>query len=136
MYFNLDIESDSTKIFESELYLFRLILCRAKHLIDFTFTNRLSMTSNSYISIKTCVSSILTKLTINVNTFDDCLYLLDGRFNHLSTLIIDIEKISISISDIDNMVKIYSIIMFRTNMELDICTVQTENTSSLGLIGT
>ncbi|CAF3747404.1 unnamed protein product [Rotaria sp. Silwood1] len=50
-----------------------------------------------------CFSSILTKLTINVNTFDDCLYHLDGRFIRLSTLIINIEKISISISDLEKM---------------------------------
>jgi hypothetical protein len=70
------------------------------------------MISRSDQSIRTCASSILTKLTIKVSTFDDCLYLVDGRFNHLSTLIIDIEKMAISIADIDNMVKIYSMIMF------------------------
>jgi hypothetical protein len=115
MYFNLDVKLDNTKIFEPKLYVFRLILSLAEHLTDFTYSNRLSMTcmtSNRYLAIRTCGSSILTKLTINVNTFDDCLYLLDGRFNRLSTLIIDIEKISISIEDIDNMVKIYSMIMF------------------------
>ncbi|CAF1370841.1 unnamed protein product [Rotaria sordida] len=55
MYFNLDIQSNNTKSFES------------------------------------------------VNNFDDCLYLLDGRFNRLSTLIIDIEEISISIATIENL---------------------------------
>ncbi len=113
MYFNLDIKSKkSIKSFESELYAVRLVLSRAKYLTDFTFSNRVSISSNTYIPIRNCICSILTKLTINVATFDDCLYLLDGRFNRLSTLIIDIEKISISIMDIDNMVKIYSIIIF------------------------
>jgi hypothetical protein len=35
-------------------------------------------------------SSTLLKLTINVQYFDDCLYLLDGRFNQLHTLHVDL----------------------------------------------
>jgi hypothetical protein len=34
--------------------------------------------------LTSCVSSTLTKLTIDINTFDDCLYLLDGRLDSLS----------------------------------------------------
>jgi hypothetical protein len=37
-----------------------------------------------------CTSSTLTRLNISVGSFDACLYLLDGRFECLSTLIIEI----------------------------------------------
>ncbi|CAF1537253.1 unnamed protein product [Rotaria sordida] len=49
-----------------------------------------------------CVSSTLTKLNINVDTFDDCLYILDGRLDSLSVLIINIREISTPLSNIDN----------------------------------
>jgi hypothetical protein len=35
-------------------------------------------------------SSTLLNLKINIQSFEDCLYLLDGRFNQLRTLIIDL----------------------------------------------
>jgi hypothetical protein len=38
-------------------------------------------------------SSTLRKLKIRLQTFNDCLYLLDGRFNQLQTLIVDLMKI-------------------------------------------
>jgi hypothetical protein len=50
-------------------------------------------------------SSTLVNLSIEVETFDDCLYLLDERLNNLCTLKIDIEDIDISVFDVDNMVK-------------------------------
>jgi hypothetical protein len=40
-----------------------------------------------------CMSSTLTNLKIRVLSFNDCLYLLDGRLDCLSTLIIHVEKI-------------------------------------------
>jgi hypothetical protein len=43
----------------------------------------------------TCFSPILTCLNISVNTFDDCLYLLDGRLKQLTEL-------SVAVYDIDN----------------------------------
>ncbi len=42
----------------------------------------------------TCFSPILTYLSINVNTFDDCLYLLDGRLKQLTEL-------SVNVCDVD-----------------------------------
>jgi hypothetical protein len=35
-------------------------------------------------------SSTLRILNLRLQTFDDCLYLLDGRFNQLHTLIVDL----------------------------------------------
>ncbi|CAF2140517.1 unnamed protein product, partial [Rotaria magnacalcarata] len=53
-----------------------------------------------------CVSSALTRLEIHIDTFDDCLYLLDGRFECLTTLIVNIRKIFVSKSNIDNTKKL------------------------------
>jgi hypothetical protein len=39
------------------------------------------------------MSSTLIKLKINVATFFDCLYMLDGRLDFLSTLIINVRDI-------------------------------------------
>ncbi len=62
-----------------------------------------------------CVSSTLTKLIITVQSFDDCLYFLDGRFEHLSILIISIIKIKDSSSNIDNTVSIKLTVKYDKN---------------------
>ncbi len=49
-------------------------------------------------------SSILTQLSINVCTLDDCLYLLDGRLKQLTTLIVRIGLITDSSTIVHNMV--------------------------------
>ncbi|CAF5023462.1 unnamed protein product, partial [Rotaria socialis] len=81
--------------------MFALILSISKCLIDLTFTERIRI-SFSNLPSTSCVSSTLIKLKINVNTFDDCLYLLDGCLQYLSIMIIDIDEISDSSSNIDN----------------------------------
>ncbi len=74
------------------------------HILNF-FKNLQNLTINgssiaAYPGLSLCdlpsttfSSSILTKLCINISTFDDCLYLLDGRLNQLNTLIIRIYDI-------------------------------------------
>ncbi|CAF4572452.1 unnamed protein product, partial [Rotaria sp. Silwood2] len=57
------------------------------------------LTGALFFPSTSCTSSTLIKLKVNVATFDDCLYLLDGRLKHLSTLIIHVKKISLSFSD-------------------------------------
>ncbi|CAF1389643.1 unnamed protein product [Rotaria sordida] len=59
-----------------------------------------------------CLSSTVTKLRVNVNTFDDCLYLLNGSIKSLSTLIIRIYKIKRSSSKIDNTKKLVKLKCF------------------------
>ncbi|CAF0738190.1 unnamed protein product [Rotaria sordida] len=91
---------------ENESNLFALILSRSKRLTDLTYSQWFC-SGNSLISMynlpsTSCVCSTLTKLNIDVNHFDDCLYFLDGRFDSLSTLIIYIETISSPLSNIDN----------------------------------
>ncbi|CAF3560301.1 unnamed protein product, partial [Rotaria sp. Silwood2] len=81
-----------------------------KQLVDMTFsemsyTRRLGI-STFNLSLTSCISSTLIKLKIDVNTFDDCLYLLDGRLECLSILIVNIREISMSLSKIDNTKKL------------------------------
>jgi hypothetical protein len=52
-------------------------------------------------------SSILTDLYILVETFDDCLYLLDGRLNRLTTLNITVYCIDNSSTIVQNMVNFH-----------------------------
>lgn len=86
-----------------------------KCLTDLTFRqwfpNKSESISIFHMPSTSCVSSTLRKLNIEVNTFDDCLYLLDGCFDSLSTLIINIAKISGSLSNIANTVRIFLIMM-------------------------
>ncbi|CAF3161616.1 unnamed protein product, partial [Rotaria sp. Silwood2] len=46
-----------------------------------------------YLSPPTVISSTLLELYVNLEYFSDCLYLLDGRFNQLHTLYVDIADI-------------------------------------------
>ncbi|CAF1172263.1 unnamed protein product [Rotaria sordida] len=50
----------------------------------------------------TFCSSILTNLCINVNSLDDCLYLLDGRLKQLTTFIVQVDCINNDSSIIHN----------------------------------
>ncbi|CAF3930454.1 unnamed protein product [Rotaria sordida] len=49
-----------------------------------------------------CSSSIIIELNINVRTIDDCLRLLDGRFNQMKTLIVTVNSIEAPSLHIDN----------------------------------
>ncbi|CAF0968341.1 unnamed protein product [Adineta steineri] len=46
--------------------------------------------SLDYLPSTSFSSPILTHLNINVDTFDDCLHLLDGRFRKLTTLCVNV----------------------------------------------
>jgi hypothetical protein len=59
-----------------------------------------------YLLWKNDISSTLIKLKINVETFADCLYLLDGPLICLSTLIINVSSIFDPLLDIDPTVSI------------------------------
>jgi hypothetical protein len=79
-----------------------MILSTCERLCDLTF-NQCILDKNLRVSIfnlptTSCVSLTLTKL----NTFDDCLYLLDGRLECFSTLIVDISAITESSLNKDN----------------------------------
>jgi len=55
-----------------------------------------------------CSSSTIVQLVVNVRTIDDCLRLLDGRFNQMKTLIVTIEFIETPSLNIDNQVENFS----------------------------
>ncbi len=88
--------------------IFTLLLHLCKRLISINFCQlhyRRTMCSFD-LSTSNCMSSTLTVLKMNVKTFDDCLYLLDGRLDSLSKLIIHVARITCSSRTIDNMVSI------------------------------
>ncbi len=90
--------------------IFVSILSLCQRLVNLNFC-QLSEYRSLSISIcklsSSCMSSTLSTLKINVATFNDCLYLLDGRLHCLSKLIIHVKKtISFMSSTIDNTVSI------------------------------
>ncbi|UJR29663.1 hypothetical protein I4U23_017211 [Adineta vaga] len=106
----VDILSD-----QNESNIFLLILNVGKHLTDMMFHHRFSsecLGNTSFDLSRSHISSTLTKLTINVTSFDDCFYLLDGRLEYLTILIIDIKKISYSALTINNTVKLFKLKQF------------------------
>ncbi|CAF4354442.1 unnamed protein product [Rotaria socialis] len=108
---NAEINDDTTRELsdENNSNIFELILSLGKCLIDLTFSqsfrDREFEVPTLNITSTGCVSLTLTKLKIKVNTFDDCLYVLDGRLQCLSTFIIDIFEIFDSSAIIGNTVK-------------------------------
>ncbi|CAF1127106.1 unnamed protein product [Adineta steineri] len=104
----LDFKYDTTlSISETSSIMFALILSLCKRLVKLNFYEfyERSRICTFEISSMNCTSSTLTELVINIETFDDCLYLLDGRLNCLSKLIINIQEIANTIGTIDNTVK-------------------------------
>ncbi|CAF3973203.1 unnamed protein product, partial [Rotaria sp. Silwood2] len=83
--------------------IFVLILCLCKRLISLNFCQLFydrKVPIRLYDRSSTsCISSTLTKLKISVTIFADCLYLLDGRLDCLTTLIIDVKEICRELSN-------------------------------------
>jgi hypothetical protein len=107
---NVDIVYD-----KNEGNIFLLILSLGKHLTDLMFHSRFQsehLENKTFAVSSIPISSSLTKLIINVTTFDDCLYLLDGSLQSLIVLIIDIIRIPELSSIIDNTVIRNSIIVY------------------------
>jgi hypothetical protein len=108
---NIDIQNERTlQLSEISSNIFALILSLAKRLIHLNFCQLFphrKVSSGIYKLLPTscnlsvcvyelpqtsCMSSSLTELKINVATFDDCRYLLDGHLHCLSKLIINVKK--------------------------------------------
>ncbi|CAF3908588.1 unnamed protein product [Rotaria sordida] len=105
---------------KNESNIFLLILSSGKHLTDLTFHNRFSsehLGNPTFVLSSIHISSTLNKLIVNVTTFDDCLYLLDGTLQSLTALIIDIISISESSSIIDNTKKLPKLKQFSLTSE-------------------
>ncbi|CAF4143677.1 unnamed protein product [Adineta steineri] len=108
---NIDIQSDEVPILLSKisLYMFILILTLCQRLIKLNFCQLFSY-RNSFLSIyklpKICPTySTLMELKINVETFNDCLCLVDGRFDSLSKLTINVREIKYERKQINNEIK-------------------------------
>jgi hypothetical protein len=88
--------------------MFALILSLCKRLIKLNFCqfSQHSTICTFDLLSTTCTSATLTTLEISVKTFDDCLYLLDDRFNCLSTLKTHVKEIAYTSGATDNMVSI------------------------------
>ena len=84
-----------------------LLLQLCQRLISINFCQlRHRGTFCAFDSSMNCLSSTLIVLKINVETFDDCLYRLDGRLKSLLKLIIHVTKIIYPSRTMDNMVSI------------------------------
>ncbi|CAF1120106.1 unnamed protein product [Rotaria sordida] len=110
----------------SNIFASILSLCkRLNHLNFCQLSNYRCLSIEIYnLSLTSCMSSTLRTLIINVETFNDCLCLLDGRLQCLSTLIIHVEDISIASSTIDNTKKLlklkhFSLISFNRTDKYD-----------------
>ncbi|CAF3221267.1 unnamed protein product [Rotaria sp. Silwood2] len=113
----IKIDSEDTEISnKNEVNIFILILLLSRNLRNLTLFRQCSTQYltiwSSNVSYTGSLSSTLTKLTINVNTFNDCLYLLNGSLQSLSTLIIRIKKINRSSSIIDKTKKLVKLKCF------------------------
>jgi hypothetical protein len=116
---NIDIQNETTpQLSEIASNIFAAILSLTKRLIYLNFcqlfSHRRTWISIYQLPLLRRMSSSLTQLKINVETFFDCLYLLDGRLDSLSKLIINVRECSSdqSIFFINGWVNIILIIMF------------------------
>jgi hypothetical protein len=83
-----------------------------RHLtIVLPFSNNYPLLSLYKSPSKTCSSSTLTKLCINVLNFNYVLALLDGRLKQLTTFIVQVDVINNRISTLYKMVSSYFVII-------------------------
>ncbi|CAF2101954.1 unnamed protein product [Rotaria magnacalcarata] len=104
----IDIKDEPKAPSETLSVMSALILSLCKRLIKLSFCQLFhQLTLCTYeLSSTNFKSSTLTSLKMNVKTFDDCLYLIDGHFNCLSTLMIFVKTIAYTSGTIDNTVSI------------------------------
>ncbi|CAF1190786.1 unnamed protein product [Adineta steineri] len=108
----VDIQSDEIpklfSEFSSDIFLLILSLCRRLIKLNFcqVFSYRNSFISTCNLPTTSCRRSTLIELKINVATFNDCLFLLDGRFDSLSKLTINVKKIKCELKKKKNEIKL------------------------------
>ncbi len=97
-----------SSISETSSAIFTSILSLCKRLIKLNFHEFYDRSTicTFEASSMNCTSSTLTELIIDIKTFGDCLYLLDGRLNCLSKLIMYVLETAYTIGTIDNTVSI------------------------------
>jgi hypothetical protein len=91
---NIDIKYEISYVAKAALQIFELILSLCKNLTIFNFGDmifsRKRVVPLDLLRSGTTMSSTLIKLKVNVENFYDLLYILDGRFDCLSTLIVSV----------------------------------------------
>jgi len=99
----------------ADIFVLISSLCKKLSVLNFfdMFSTRTYVTPVFFLRSTTYMSSSLIKLKINVTSYADCLYLLDGRLDSLSTLIINVSDIFDPTVNIHALVSITSMIMFR-----------------------
>ncbi|CAF4336987.1 unnamed protein product, partial [Adineta steineri] len=109
---NIDIQSDEIPklLSKTSSDIFVMILSLCQRLIKLNFGQLFSY-RNSFLLIyklpKTCYTySSLIELKINVATFNACLCLLDGRFDSLSKLTINVREVKCGPRRINNKTKL------------------------------
>jgi hypothetical protein len=93
--FNIKTTVDDFGRTLAKIFLLILSLCKKLTVLnigDIFPTSKCSFTI-AFLRSETWMYSNLIKLKINVPLFHDCLYLLDGRLDSLSTLIVNVNKI-------------------------------------------
>ncbi len=115
----IDMKKPADLCSEIVLNIFLLILSLCEKLTVFNFCDvhitRKCLIMGLDLLSESKVCSTLTKLKIKVAIFFDCLFLLDGRLDSLSTLIINVSHISDPLIDINESVSIISMTMFTQN---------------------
>ncbi|CAM4868756.1 unnamed protein product [Rotaria socialis] len=123
---DLNIKKEITR--ENSPMIFEAILFFGKYLTDLKFYQVSSESNLTFFSWnnqnKECLSSTLNNLSIYVSNFDDCLYLLDGRFQSLSKLVIRIEMITRSLSNINKKEKLIKLKSFSLICEQCTCSYE------------
>lgn len=104
-YLTIDVNDGLTSSAETLLNIFVLVSSLSKRLIKLNFGFFFHRLLFNTFDLSTNFESLtFSSLKINVKTFDDCLLLLDGRFDCLSTLIIHVKIIANTSATIDNTV--------------------------------
>ncbi len=101
-------DKEKTSVLQKNTEIFRNIFTIFTNLQYFNFAS--SDIYSKYISVEILspilISSTIVELHVSVSGFKDCLYLLDGRFDQLRTLYVNIASIRYSSdSKIKNTVK-------------------------------
>jgi hypothetical protein len=102
----LDPANDTTVQLFTEACVQILSVCKNLTYLDCsTYNDDCAQLSLCRLPTTACFSSTLLHLDIVLTSFDDCLYLLDGRLEQLTELILEIDEINASSLNIDNSVR-------------------------------
>ena len=115
---NIDIKEDPHSCADILTNIFGLImsLCRRLTVLNYcyVFPTRECFTP-LFLRSQGELFSSLTKLKINVEHYFDCLFILDGRFQCLSTLILQMRQIFPAPIDISKEVSVFPVLCIRKN---------------------